>query len=173
MESIKVTQSALIELIPYPRHKELKRQLYDDLLNYKDKQNHTTNVKAVMTEWNIISSEIQYLKDYIIGSLKKLPLRHDWGPGGDFEFKNFWANVYRHEDWTCTHNHTTEDLTMVYFLTEGEGDAPLMIDESKTLIQPKEGVFALFPGYINHGVPKHKSNNVRITLSADINRVRD
>ena len=123
MESIKVTQSALIELIPYPRHKELKRQLYDDLLNYKDKQNHTTNVKAVMTEWDIISSEIQYLKDYIIGSLKKLPLRHDWGPGGDFEFKNFWANVYRYEDWTCTHNHTTEDLTMVYFLTEGEGDA--------------------------------------------------
>jgi len=48
-----------------------------------------------------------------------------------------------------------------------------MIDESKTLIQPKECVFALFPGYINHGVPKHKSNNVRITLSADINRVRD
>jgi len=170
MEPLTVQHNVRIELIPYPRHEQLKKEVYDCLLHYEDKQNHETNVKAVMTEWNLTSPEIQKLKDYIIKSLKNLPAQLKWGPSGDFEFKNLWANIYRYGEYTNSHGHLPEDLTMVYFLTAEEGDAPLLLDDSKTPIYPQEGLLALFPAYVRHSVPKHMSNNVRITFSGDINR---
>jgi len=173
MEPLRVHHDVRVELIPYPRHEQLKKQLYDVLLHYEDKQNHETNVKAVMTEWNLESPEIEALKDYIIKSLKLLPDNIGWGRPGDFEFINFWGNVYRYGEYTNSHQHLPEDFTMVYFLTAQEGDAPLLLDDSKTRIYPEEGLLALFPAYVRHSVPKHMSNNVRITLSGDINRIRN
>ena len=126
-----------------------------------------------MTEWNLTSPEIQKLKDYILNSLKELPNTLRWGPAGDFEFKNLWANIYRYGEYTLSHGHHPEDLTMVYFLTAQEGDAPLLLDDSKTRIYPEEGLLALFPAYLYHSVPKHMSNNIRMTLSGDINRIKN
>ena len=170
MKSFDAHHEVRIELILYPRHEQLKKQLYDCLLHYEDKQNHKTNVKAVMTEWNLSSPELEKLKNYIINSLKVLPNHLNWGPSGDFEFTNFWANIYRYGEYTISHAHLPEDLTMVYFLTAEKGDAPLLLDDSKTSIYPQEGLLALFPAYVSHSVTKHMSNNVRITLSGDIIR---
>ena len=173
MNSLIVSNLARVELFSYPYHKQLKKELYESLLQYKDKQNHETNVKATMTEWNLISPGIQKLKDYIIESLENLPPDHDWGHFGNFEFKTFWANIYRHGEYTVSHCHVPEDLTVVYFLTSAAGDAPLLLDDSKTQIHSQEGLFALFPGYIYHSVPKHMSQvHERITLSGDISRIR-
>ena len=170
MEPLTVQHNVRIELIPYPHHEQLKKEVYDCLLHYEDKQNHETNVKAVMTEWNLTSPEIEKLKNYIINSLKILPENLGWGPSGDFEFTNLWGNIYRYGEYTRSHHHLPEDLTMVYFLTAEEGDAPLLLDDSKTPIYPKEGLLTIFPAYVLHSVPKHMSNNVRMTLSGDINR---
>ena len=170
MACITVKHDVRIELISYPRHEQLKKEVYDCLLHYEDKQNYLTNVKATMTEWNLESPEIEKLKDYIINSLQDLPNDLRWGPPGKFQFKNLWGNIYRYGEYTCSHGHIPEDLTMVYFLTAQEGDAPLLLDDSKTPIHPQEGLFALFPSYVFHSVPKHMANNVRITLSGDINR---
>mgnify|MGYP001337555851 CR=1 FL=1 len=87
-------------------------------------------------------------------------------------FMNLWVNVYKHGEYTTSHEHT-EDLTMVYFLTDEAEHAPLLLDDSKTPIYPKEGLMALFPGFVSHSVPKHMSNNVRMTLSGDINRIKN
>ena len=173
MTSLIVHHEARIELISYHRHEQLKREIYDWLLHYEDKQNHKTNVKAVMTEWNLTSPEIQILKDFIIKSLSHLPENLGWGRPGDFEFQSLWANIYRHGEYTLSHSHVPVDLTMIYFLTAHEGDAPLLLEDSKTRIYPEEGLMALFPGYVCHSVPKHMSHHERITLSGDINRIRN
>ena len=175
MKPFKVSHSVGVEFIFYPGHEQLKREIYDWLLHYKDIQKHETNVKATMTEWNIVSPEINQLKDYIIRSLKTLPISIGWGPSWDFKFKNFWANIYRYGEYTNIHDHLPEDLSMVYFLTSEKGDAPLLINDGddQIPIYPQEGSIVMFPSYIKHSVPKHESNNIRITLSADINRVRD
>ena len=170
MDRLEVHHPVKIHLSYYPHHEQLKKQIYDHLLDYEDKQDHKTNVKATMTEWQLTSSELEKLKDYIIKSLKFLPNELQWGPPGDFEFKNLWANIYRHGEYTCVHDHLPEDLTMIYFLTAVEGDAPVLLDDSRTRIYPEEGLMAIFPGYLRHSVPKHMSNNIRMTLSGDINR---
>ena len=160
-----------VHLSYYPHHEQLKKEIYDSLLHYEDKQNHGTNVKATMTEWNLITPEIQKLKDHIINALKELPNTLNWGPPGNFKFKFLWANIYRHGEYTKVHNHNPEDLAMVYFLTAHDGDAPLILEDSKTRIYPEEGLITLFPAYLNHGVPKHISNNIRMTLSGNVNRI--
>ena len=170
MNQLEVHHPVKIHLSYYPHHEQLKKQIYDHLLDYEDKQDHKTNVKATMTEWQLTSSELEKLKDWIIQSLKFLPNELQWGPPGDFEFKNLWANIYRHGEYTCVHDHLPEDLTMIYFLTAVEGDAPVLLDDSRTRIYPEEGLMAIFPGYLRHSVPKHMSNNIRMTLSGDINR---
>ena len=170
---LEVHHPVKIQLSYYPRHEQLKKQIYDHLLHYEDKQDHKTNVKATMTEWQLTSTELEKLKDCIINSFKFLPNDLQWGPSGDFEFTNLWANIYRHGEYTCVHDHLPEDLTMIYFLTAAEGDAPLLLDDSRTRIYPEEGLMALFPGFVCHSVPKHMSNNVRMTLSGDINRIRN
>jgi len=172
MKSLEVSHLANIELFDYPRHKELKNEIYNTLLNYEDKQNHETNVKATMTEWAIESPEIKKLKEYIINALKDLPNRLKWGRAGDFKFRNVWANIYRFGDHTISHNHVPEDLTMVYFVTSNKEDTPLIMDDSETKIYPKEGLIVLFPGYLSHSVPEHMFNHERMTISGDINRVR-
>ena len=170
MDPVEVHHLVRIELIPYPNHEQLKKEVYDYFLHYEDKQNHESDVKATMTEWNLTSPELEKLKDYIINSLKILPQNLCWGPAGDFEFTNLWGNIYRYGEYTRSHQHIPEDLTMVYFLTAAEGDAPLVFDDSRTRIYPEEGLMALFPAYVRHSVPKHMSNNVRMTISGDINR---
>ena len=104
---------------------------------------------------------------------KELPDALRWGPAGDFKFKYLWANIYREGEYTTFHSHHPEDFTMVYFLTAHDGDAPLLFEDSKTRIYPEEGLIALFPAYLRHGVPKHISNNIRMTLSGDVNRIKD
>ena len=170
---LEVNHLVKVQLSYYPYHEQLKKEVYDSLLNYKDKQDHETNVKATMTEWNLITPEIENLKDYIINSLKELPDALRWGPAGDFKFKYLWANIYREGEYTTFHSHHPEDFTMVYFLTAHDGDAPLLFEDSKTRIYPEEGLMALFPGYVCHSVPKHMSHHERITLSGDINRIRN
>ena len=171
VEQFHVNQPTLIHVVKYTRHEELKKDICDDLLNYADKQGHLTNVKATMTEWNITSPEIEILKKSIIDDLKDFPLELIWGPPGEFDVVNIWGNVYRNGEETIFHEHQPQDLTMVYFLKCGEGDAPLIFDGSDEYVPPVEGVMAIFPAYIKHGVPKHTSENIRITLAADINRV--
>ena len=173
MDLLEVHHPVKIHLSYYPHHEQLKKQIYDHLLDYEDKQDHKTNVKATMTEWNLTSSELEKLKDCIINSLKSLPNFLRWGPAGDFEFTNLWANIYRYGEYTCVHDHLPEDLTMIYFLTAAEGDAPVLLDDSKTRIYPEEGLMAVFPGFVCHSVPKHMSHHERITLSGDINRIRN
>ena len=174
MNSLAVHHSVKIELILYPRHEQLKKEVYDFLFQHKDKQRlrSSTGKFFSLTEWNLKFPEIEELKDYIVNFLKHLPSSLRWGSAGDFKFENLWVNVYKHGEYTTSHGHT-EDLTMVYFLTDEAEHAPLLLDDSKTPIYPKEGLMALFPAYVYHSVPKHMSNHERITLSGDIRRIKD
>ena len=171
IEQFSVQHPTTVHVVKYTRNDKLKRELCDALLNYEDKQDHTTNVKATMTEWNISSPEIEILKKSIIEDLKTLPRSLDWGPQGEFDVVNLWGNIYRQGEKAIFHSHQPEDLTMVYFLKCEEGDSPLIFKGTDKFIPAVEGIMAIFPAFIKHGVPEHKSKNVRITLAADINRV--
>ena len=71
VKQFSVKQAVNVHVVKYTRHDKLKKELCNSLLNYEDKQHHTTNVKATMTEWNITSPEIEILKNNIISSVQR------------------------------------------------------------------------------------------------------
>ena len=78
MNSLAVHHSVKIELIPYPRHEQLKKEVYDFLFQHKDKQRlrSSTGKFFSLTEWNLKFPRLmQYLlknKNYILYDLKFL-----------------------------------------------------------------------------------------------------
>jgi hypothetical protein len=169
---LKVKHCADVFLLNYPKHNDLKKEIVGYLETLIDVQNKQTNVKASMTDWNITSPEILNLKNYIVDFLNKkyffVEERNQM-----FIFNDFWGNIYRENEFTIEHDHLFSIFSVVYFLkTNPRNDSPLVFSFSKIKITPNEGSFIIFPSYLKHKVPKQKSkNNVRITLSGNIDRI--
>jgi len=154
-----------ILVLDYPNHKELKKELISVLENYKDVQNKETNVKATMTEWNISSAQIEYLKMFVLSHANKM-LWHN----PSCQYQEFWANIYRKGDHAIWHSHVPDHLAMVYFLKSKRYYSPLCFQSFgfNKRIFPKEGRLVIFPAHLKHKVPKHKYNGTRITLAANM-----
>ena len=75
-----------------------------------------------------------------------------------FEPFNFWVMDYQDGDETLEHNHFPSSFSVVYYVDVEDGCAPLII-EGET-IQPKNGMLVVFPGHLDHEVPKNKGRRI-------------
>ena len=156
----------------YPFADKLKKEVLDVVDSYPDKQGRRTNVKAVMSEWDIRSAQIDRFKKYILNELdKKDPL---YTPDNlevscvDPYFIDFWVNVYSKGDHAILHQHRPARWSLVYFLQCKWYHSSLIFPMSRKRIRPKEGRFVLFPAYLEHEVSKHRFNDKRITFAGNI-----
>jgi len=157
----------------YPFHNELKDELHLLLEEYDDKLDRTSNVKATMTQWNIISPQIEKLQKYILDGLHKNKFedkkdQYSKDRSLTLGWTDFWANIYRKGDYTLSHNHGPSVFSLVYFLKSKENYSPLIFTHDNQKVIPKEGTFIIFPGYLFHHVPKHRYNDTRMTLSGNL-----
>lgn len=164
---LKVKHISDIFLVDYPDHFNIKNELFSTLENYVDAQGYNTNVKATMTEWDISSPEIENLKSYVLNFLS-LTYPFISETNQKFVFADFWANIYRKNEYTIKHDHLFCSFSIVYFLKATKDAAPLIFSESKTKIDSIEGRLVIFPSYLLHEVPSHTSEENRITLSGNI-----
>ena len=65
------------------------------------------------------------------------------------------------------HNHTSALMGFVYFINTPKGSSPLVFKTSGKKIKAEEGKIVLFPGVMNHYVPKNKCKN-RMILAGNI-----
>jgi hypothetical protein len=123
-----------------------------------------TNVKAFHTVWNWLpnNKKIINFKSFINAEIKKY-----YKPNHTITNHDFWANVYKKGDYTTKHNHEPIPFSFAYFVKAKWYDSPLVFTESNKKIRPKEGRYIIFPGCLNHHVPKHRYNHERITLSGN------
>ena len=152
----------------YPFHKQLYDELVPLLEDYPDKQNMGTNVKATMTEWEFDQRgdycKLNILKKYLLNVACDGPF---WFTDHLPFYEGFWGNIYHRDDYTKDHDHIYSDISCVYFLKSPRRSSPLVFSYSGKKIQPKEGTYVLFPSHLKHHVPKHSSDETRITLSAN------
>jgi hypothetical protein len=149
----------------YPYHKELKKEVIEYLKDHTDVQNRETNIKALMTQWNISTPQIERLKEFALSNLrffKSLDKKFT------FIFNDFWANIYSKNDYAIPHIHNPYPYAFVYFLSSKRNHSPLIFSYDKKKIIPEEGKFILFPGVLIHEVPKNKYEEKRITLAGNI-----
>ena len=163
----------------YPFHQELKEEWAPILESYPDCQDRLTNVKATMTEWDMLSVMDEY--NFDTSKLKKLKetmlqdsyrfyesCKYRSSHTSKIGYRNFWSNIYRKGDYTKSHNHIFSNVSCVYFLKAKWYHSPLVFTQYGERIRPKEGNYVLFPSYLMHHVPKHKFNDTRITISGNI-----
>ena len=136
-----------------------------------------SNVKAsIHTEWDWEPDNITFrnLKSYIREEIEKHYKPGDTSGGSRIFIRvgSFWANVYEKGDYARPHCQKPNDFSFAYFVKSKWYYPPLVFTDSGKRIRPKEGTFVIFPSYLKHSVPKHRYNDLRITLSGnfDINR---
>ena len=130
-----------------------------------------TNVKAFRTDWNWLpdTQKVKNFKSFIISEIeKKFSFRkRSSGDRTVGEILDFWANVYRKDDFAKSHDHKLATYSFSYFVKAKWYDSPLIFNDSGEKIRPKEGRYVIFPSYLMHSVPKHRYNHERVTLSGN------
>lgn len=147
-----------------------------------------SNVNGWQSQATLLSDPVfeplaNSLKDYFVAALKEMI--------GDRELKfsvQAWANVNQNNSLNIPHYHPLALLSAVYYLSVPEssgdiyfrdprpgarlsfffgnyGDAPNC--SSDVRVRPKEGLFLVFPGWLEHGVHLHQGYGERISISAN------
>ena len=163
MEIKQVKHNAVVLVGDYPFAKEVKEEVLSLFKRGVDSVGYT-NVKASLhTNWNWEPDNVRFrnLKEYIreeIETYYKIEL---------LEGHSFWGMSYEKGDYAQSHSHKPSHYSFAYFVSAKWYHSPLVFTYSKKRIRPKEGRFIAFPSYLMHHVPKHRYNDVRITLSGN------
>lgn len=108
------------------------------------------------------------------------------------EYTGAWANVKEPGEAIEAHGHNDSSIAVTYYVQAEENAGDLIILDTSTLmderglfvnkdkstigykrIKPVAGKLAIVPAYCLHEVSPNQSNNLRISISADIRQVID
>ena len=78
-----------------------------------------------------------------------------------------WFAKYGKDQYTIIHDHRSDLLAFVYFVNAPKGASPLVFTTSGKKIKAEAGKIVVFPGTIQHCVPKNKCEN-RLVLAGNI-----
>ncbi|NBP16119.1 hypothetical protein EBU95_17335 [bacterium] len=94
-----------------------------------------------------------------------------------------WITLNDRGDYTAQHNHSAADLSGVYYIQVPENSGNLFFKTPNKglissycyyhlpevcIVNAKEGIICLFPGWLDHGVLSNESIESRISLSFNI-----
>ena len=163
-----------IELRQLNLEASLLGTLTDIIVVHGDEQNHSSNVKADMTDWFMHQKYKEFRELSIHAEAVARQMTKD--PVSMFTF-DCWGAVYRKGEYTKKHNHWGNLWSWCYYL-EVPPDAPPFRFEDITAmgesepssfdVYPKENDLLVFPSWVSHSVPKSESNSERIMVAGNI-----
>jgi len=81
-----------------------------------------------------------------------------------FKSHNLWVIEYEEGDYTKIHTHFPSDFSCVYYIDVAEDSSPMII-EGRIKIKPENGLLVIFPGILDHEVPKTKGKRTVLSLN--------
>ncbi|MGM0633617.1 MAG: putative 2OG-Fe(II) oxygenase [Pseudomonadota bacterium] len=99
---------------------------------------------------------------------------------------NAWASVYGRGHFIPHHTHPLSHLSMAFYAAADEGTGRIIFDnpsrghfehfyppevswlQYRSSIQPKKGMFLVFPSYLTHHTEPHESDDLRVIYSANV-----
>tara|TARA_B100000902_G_C26846846_1_gene686167 strand:- start:52 stop:594 length:543 start_codon:yes stop_codon:yes gene_type:complete len=122
-----------------------------------------TNVKALQTPpSSICSPSVKIINEWVLDLL--VNDSHSTMP---LTCHSSWVAKYNRGDYTLSHLHTPAAYGYVYFVKSPKGSSPLVFTTSGKKIKPEEGKVVIFPGNMNHHVPKNRCDD-RIVVAGNI-----
>ena len=121
-----------------------------------------TNIRALQTEvyYDVVDSSIQDLFDWAM----------DFIPQSDIskhKVDHYWIAKYNRGDFTLSHSHYPCLYSFVYFVNSPKGSSPLVFTTSGQSIEAKRGRIVIFPGILEHHVPKNECDD-RVIISGNV-----
>jgi hypothetical protein len=150
---------------------ELNNRLIKDTLEAGDVQNNTTNVKAAMTHWRMVTTHESY-QDLIKIIIPKLTLCEDikavQGGYPSFACGEMWGAVYKKGQYTDEHKHNSA-FSFTYYAKAEKGCAPLIFTKPGfKKFQPETGSLLFWRGDYHHLVPPEETDNLRIVIAGNV-----
>ena len=143
-------------------------KLVEQIKKTGDKQDHKTNVKAYMTDWNMLSlpgfDELEKHIISIIKFLSKQYYRRDIQP----KVSDMWGMIYNKGNYAITHDHWPALWSGVYYIKAPKNSGDLIFPQLKQRITPKAGMMVIFDGATRHGVEENLSDEERIAVSFNV-----
>jgi len=83
-----------------------------------------------------------------------------------------WGSSYKQGDYGRNHAHTPASWAWVYYVSVSEDTTPLVFTHAPGYTyKPKSGYGIMFPGWLEHEVPEHKSSAERLIVVGNIDAV--
>ena len=108
--------------------------------------------------------------DDIINKIMDVIYAIDGSPSLGLECTRKWAHIHERNMSTELHDHE-ETFGVTYYVSVPEGSGDLVFKrphQEPFVVPPKEGQFVIFPGWLEHKVTRHHSDDLRISLSFNL-----
>lgn len=169
--TVSATVRCPIELRKLNLNENTRSSLIELILEHGDEQNHSSNVKADMTDWFMHTryKEFKELSIFTEALSKKISKDNI-----DVMTFDCWGAVYRKGEETIKHTHWGNLWSWCYYLKVPSDSPPFRfedIGEGKTAsfdIYPQEDDLLMFPSWISHSVPVSQSDEERIMVAGNI-----
>ena len=144
----------------------INKLIIDVLQEQGDRKQSSTNVKAQMSEWNMLEYE-----PFKVVADRAQEVVREWyhtraGIILNTNVTACWGAVYRKGDYTINHAHLPDSYSFVYYPKAEENCAPLVIQGYS--YQPKTGYGLIFPSWADHFVPKTFLDDDRVVVAGNM-----
>ena len=120
-----------------------------------------TYIKGKMSEWHICGIYINEIKEWAKSLIPPVI-------GKETFILNSWYAIYDYDNHALVHNHGDIYASFVYYVKTPEGSSPIVFPDENETVEAKEGNILIFPGHVNHYVPKNKCDG-RVIVAGNIN----
>jgi hypothetical protein len=136
-----------------------------------DRQKLLTNVKAQMTEWNILNENgFKELGDIV----KNLSIQ-----ASEIKYNRkivpfitcIWGAKYKSLDYAISHDHFPATWSCVYYINPPKNAPGLYFPEENKEIEIYHGKLIMFEGNVLHEVKKQEFDGFRYVVAANINDI--
>jgi hypothetical protein len=164
-----------------PQHVELNNYLKQVILEHRQNNPETTksNVKAWHSSWvtHEENPNFQPIVDIVLDICKFVSAGYFECNDLEYYVLNLWAMMYEDTEWTKRHSHFPSDFAAVYYVDVEPGCAPVIFesvvkdgvnDNNQPLIlQPQNGMLAIWPAILHHEVPPTKGRRMCISMNIE------
>jgi len=157
----KVHQNVKILIYEYPFAEKVNGNLHQIILDKSTPGDKNYNTgKVHMTSWTsfddfgLIGNWVKTIVDSFGGKLHPIDVDTSL-PATDIKLTNIWGQWYEVGDFQSSHSHWPNHWSFCYYVNTPPGSSPMIFDNSRLKIKAKSGQLIIFPGWINHSVPKN------------------
>lgn len=157
-----------IDLSNYSKELELAKQAIFE--EYRDNpKSIESNVKAsYVSSWisHMINPKFEPLSNVILSCMKFISKEY-YTREVEYAIHNMWGILYDNGDFTIKHNHFPSLFACAIYIDVEDNGAPIIF-ENEITIKPVSATAVIFPGILDHEVPKTSGKRIVVACNIDI-----